>query len=133
MQQRQSDYQASGQKKRSSTELPPCSRHHRPGNFCDQRVRDVYLHVLDLVGKCPDRDEMKASLFCLHDHKGTLHVVSRRPLPEYCIAMLSVAWQELGNEHWEAVELHALSKEAIVTLSRSTNYGAVLDEVVGEL
>lgn len=113
--------------------FPFCSRYGNHGDYMNERVRATYEYALSLMENSVEYIELIASVYCLHDHKGTLHVVSRRELPDYCVAMLSVAWVEAANECLEAVEFHVLPPATLDLMDDPSIAPEVLASVVAGL
>lgn len=87
---------------------PPCSRYENKNNADDgeERVIVIWAYALGLLGS--RMEEVTESIARLHDHKGTLYVVTRRNLPEDSRWAFRRAWREIAYEVDENVEFVAV-------------------------
>jgi hypothetical protein len=81
-------------------ERPPCSRYENPSNSDDgdERVIATWAYALGLLGDSDRGQEITEKVARLHDHKGTLYVVTHRDLPEDLKLAFRRAWEDIGCE-----------------------------------
>jgi hypothetical protein len=79
-------------------ESPMCSRHDNQSDNEDERVRATYFYVLGLLGGISVAQASIAGIVRLHDHKGTLYIVTTEPLGQQVLAAFRQAWAEVAFE-----------------------------------